>query len=166
MKVPIVMAQSADPVADGQVASLARPGGNITGLSSMARELGEKRIQLLKEVFPKLSHTVAVMWNPAQFGMRARFNEANSVAPKRLPAIYESVEFADAGGLMAYGPDVLAQYRRAAAYVDKIFKGAKPGELPIEQPTRFELAINMKTAKALGIKIPQSILLQATRVIE
>ena len=217
--IPIVMAQSADPVADGQVASLARPGGNITGLSSMAPELGAKRIQLLKEVFPKLSRTVAVMWNPAQFGMRSRFDEANSAAPKlglsvrsievrdlnelasafeamgkeppdallliadpftvnqrtrivefaaakRLPAIYESVEFAEAGGLIAYGPDLLAQYRRAAYYVNRIFKGAKAGDLPIEQPTKFELAINMKTAKALDIKIPDAILVQATKVIE
>jgi putative ABC transport system substrate-binding protein len=217
--IPIVMAQSADPVADGQVASLARPGGNITGLSSMARELGEKRIELLKEVFPKLSRTLAVMWNPAQFGMRARFDEANAVAPKlglgvrsvevrnldelasafealgkvppealvviadpftagqrarivefaaakRLPAIYETVEFAEAGGLMSYGADLLAQYRRAAYYVDRIFKGAKAGELPIEQPVKFDFVINMKTAKALDIKVPNSILVQATKVIE
>jgi putative ABC transport system substrate-binding protein len=201
------------------VTSLARPGGNITGLSSMAPELGAKRIQLLKEVFPKLSRTLAVMWNSAYYGMRARFDQANSAAPKlglgvrsievrdldelesafaamskeppeamvlladpftgsqrtrivefanakRLPAIYETSDFADVGGLMAYGPDNVAQYRRAAYYVDRIFKGAKPGELPIEQPVVFDFVINMKTAKALGIKFPQSIMVQATRVIE
>lgn len=217
--IPVVMATSADPVGDGQVASLARPGGNVTGLSSMAPELGAKRIQLLKEVFPKLSHTLAVMWNPTQYGMSRRFEEANSAAPrlglgvrsvevrdlnelasafdtlsknppealvliadpftanqrtrivefaaaKRLPAIYETVEFAEAGGLMAYGPDILAQYRRAAYYVDRIFKGAKPAELPVEQPTKIDFVINMKTAKTLGIKIPPAILLQATRVIK
>lgn len=217
--IPLVMATSGDPVADGHAASLARPGGNITGLSSMAPELGEKRIQLLKDVFPKLSRTLAVMWNSAYYGMRARFAEAKSAAPKlglgvrsvevrdldelesafaamrkeppdalvlladpftgsqrtrivefaaarHLPAIYDAADFADVGGLMAYGPDQLAQYRRAAYYIDRIFKGAKPGELPIEQPSKFDLVINMKTAKALGIKFPQAILVQATRVIE
>ena len=170
-------------------------------------------------MFPKLSRTLAVMWNPAQFGMRRRFDEANSVAPKlglgvqsievrdlnelanafatmgkeppealvliadpftlsqrtrivefaaakRLPAIYESAEFVDAGGLISYGPNLLAQYRRAAYYVDRILKGAKPGELPIEQPMQFEMVINMKTAKALDIKISNSILVQATKIIE
>ena len=216
---PIVMAVSGDPVGDGLAASLARPGGNITGLSSMAPELGAKRIQLLKEVFPKLSRSLAVLWNSAQSGMRSRFDEANSAAPKlgigvrsielrsldeiesafeamskeppealvliadpftlsqrkrivefaaakRLPAIYDAAEFVDVGGLMSYGPDLLSLYRRSAYYVDRIFRGAKPGDLPIEQPMQFELVINMKTAKALGIKIPQSIMLQATRVIE
>ena len=185
----------------------------------MAPELGAKRIQLLKEVFPKLSRTLAVMWNPAQYGMQRRFDEANSAAPKlgigvrsievrnldeigsafetmskeppqalvviadpftgsqrtriveftaakRLPAIYDAAEFVDAGGLMSYGPDLLAQFHRAAYYVDRIIKGAKPGELPIEQPTKFELAINMKAAKALRITIPQSVLILATTVIE
>ena len=217
--IPIVMAASSDPVADGHAASLARPGGNITGLSQMAPELVAKRIELLKEVFPNLSRTLAVLWNPAQYGMQRRFDEANSAAPrlglgvrsvevrnldeigrafeamskeppqalvviadpftgsqrtrivefaatKRLPAIYDAAEFVEAGGLMSYGPDVLAQFHRAAYYVDRILKGAKPGELPIEQPMQFELVINMKTAKALGIKISNSILVQATKVIE
>ena len=185
----------------------------------MAPELVAKRIELLKEVFPNLSRTLAVLWNPAQYGMQRRFDEANSAAPrlglgvrsvevrnldeigrafeamskeppqalvviadpftgsqrtrivefaaaKRLPAIYDAAEFVDAGGLMSYGPDVLAQFHRAAYYVDRILKGAKPGELPIEQPMQFELVINMKTAQALGIKVPNSILVRATKVIE
>ena len=100
------------------------------------------------------------------FTVSQRTRTVEFAAAKRLPAIYESVEFADAGWLMAYGPDLLAQYRRAAYYVDRIFKGTKPGDLPIEQPTKFELAINMKAANALGIKIPQSILVRADKVIE
>jgi putative ABC transport system substrate-binding protein len=216
--IPIVMPVSSDPVGDGLVASLAHPGGNITGLSMMAPELGEKRLQLLRETFPEASRAVAVLWNPAYAGMRARFEEAKVAAPKlgltarsvevrdtreldvafeavvrehpealvlsdpftlsqrarivefaaehRLPAIYETSDFVDVGGLMSFGPDISNLYRRAAVYVDKILKGAKPGDLPIEQPTKFELVLNMKTAKALDIKIPQSILLRANRVIE
>lgn len=217
--IPIVMALSSDPVGDGHATSLARPGGNMTGLSAMSPEMGAKRIQLLKETFPQLSRTLAVMWNPAQNGMRARFDQAKSAGPKlglgvqsievrnldeigqafeamgkqlpealvliadpftvsqrtrivefaaakRLPAIYDSSDFVENGGLMSYGPDPIALYRRAAYYVDRILKGANPGELPIEQPTTFEFVINLKTARALGIKLPQSILLQATRVIE
>lgn len=217
--IPLVMPVSSDPVADGLVASLARPGGNITGLSVMAPELGGKRLQLLKEIVPKVTHPVAVLWNPDYVGMRARYQQAEAAAPsvgvvvrsveardvtqleeafiaivrehfdalvlladpltlsqrarivafvteKRLPAIYESAEFVEAGGLVSYGPSLPNQYRRAATYVDKILKGAKPGDIPIEQPTRFELVINMKTAKALGIQIPQSILVRADRVIE
>jgi putative ABC transport system substrate-binding protein len=216
--IPIVMPVSSDPVGDGLVASLAHPGGNITGLSMMAPELGEKRLQLLRETFPDASRAVAVLWNPAYAGMRARFEEAKVAAPKlgltvrsvevrdtreldvafeaivrehpqalvlsdpfttgqrarivefatehRLPAIYESSDFVDVGGLMSFGPNISNLYRGAAVYVDKILKGAKPGDLPIEQPTKFELVLNMKTAKALDIKIPQSILLRADRVIE
>ena len=217
--IPIVMPLSSDPVGDGLVTSLARPGGNITGLSVMAPELGEKRIQLLKEMFPKVSHGMAVLWNPAFVGMRARFEQARVAAPaigltvrsmevrdtrdldaafeailrehpeallllvdpflrsqrsrivefaaeQRIPAIYESSEFVDVGGLISYGANTLDQFRRAAAYVDKILKGAKPADLPIEQPTKFELVINMKAAKALGIKVPDSILLRADKVIE
>ena len=217
--IPIVMPLSSDPVGDGLVASLARPGGNITGLSLMSPELGEKRIQLLKEIYPKVSHAMAVLWNPDYVGMRARFEQARVAAPavgltvrsvevrdsreldaafeailhehteallllvdpltlgqrsrivafateQRLPAIYETSDFVDVGGLISYGPNILDQYRRAAAYVDKIVKGANPADLPIEQPTKFELAINMRTAKVLGIKFPESILLRADKVVE
>jgi len=216
--IPIVMPVSSDPVGDGLVASLAHPGGNITGLSMMAPELGEKRLQLLRETFPEASRAVAVLWNPAYAGMRARFEEAKVAAPKlgltvrsvevrdtreldvafdavvrehpqalvlsdpftlsqrarivefaaehRLPAIYESSDFVDVGGLMSFGPNISSLYRGAAVYVDKILKGAKPGELPIEQPTKFELVLNMKTAKALGISFPASVLFRADKVIE
>jgi putative tryptophan/tyrosine transport system substrate-binding protein len=217
--VPIVMPVSSDPVGDGLVASLARPGGNITGLSLMAPELGQKRLQLLQETFPKVSRAVAVLWNPAYVGMRARFEQAQVAAPaagltvrsvevrdtheldvafeaiirehpdglllladpftfsqrarivefgaeQRLPVIYESSDFVDVGGLISYGPNINDMYRRSATYVDKILRGAKPADLPIEQPTKFELVINMRAAKALGITFPESILLRADRVIE
>jgi len=217
--IPVVMPLSSDPVGDGLVASLARPGGNITGLSMMAPELGAKRLQLLKEVFPKLVRPIAVIWNPDYAGMVARFQQTQGAAPAvgigvrsvevrdsseleraletmgrerpdalllladpltlsqrlrivefaaeaRLPAIYEMSQFVEAGGLISYGPNVNALIRRAATYVDKILKGAKPGDLSIEQPATFELVINLKSAKALGITIPQSVLLQADRVIE
>ena len=216
--IPIVMPVSSDPVGDGLVASLAHPGGNITGLSMMAPELGEKRLQLLRETFPDASRAVAVLWNPAYAGMRARFEEAKVAAPKlgltvrsvevrdtreldvafeavirehpealvlsdpfttsqrahivefaaehRLPAIYESSDFVDVGGLMSFGPNISNLYRGAAVYVDKILKGAKPGDLPIEQPTKFELVLNMKAAKALGIRFPASVLLRADKLIE
>ncbi len=217
--IPIVMPVSSDPVGDGLVASLAHPGGNITGLSLMAPELGEKRIQLLKEMFPKVSHAMAVLWNPDYVGMRARFEQARVAVPavgltvrsvevrdareldvafeaiirehpeallllvdpltlsqrsrivefaaeQRIPAIYEISDFVDVGGLISYGPSISDQYRRAATYVDKILRGAKPADLPIEQPTKFELVINMRAAKALGIKFPDSILLRADKVVE
>jgi putative tryptophan/tyrosine transport system substrate-binding protein len=217
--IPVVMPFSSDPVGDGLVASLSHPGGYTTGLSMMAPELGGKRLELLREMLPKMSRAVAVMWNPAYTGMRARLREAQAAAPavglgvrslevrdsrelddafaaiarerpdallllvdpftrsqserivafaadKKLPAIYEAPEFVEAGGLMSYGPNFSDLLRRSAVFVDKILKGAKPAELPIEQPTKFELVINMKTAKALGIKVPQSVLLLADRVIE
>ncbi len=217
--IPIVMPLSSDPVGDGLVASLAHPGGNITGLSIMAPELGEKRLQLLKELFPRATYAVAAVWNPAYVGMRARFEQAQVAAPavgltvrsmevrdpreldvafetilrerpeallvlvdpftrsqrsrivqfaaeQRLPAIYESSEFVDVGGLISYGPNIADQFRRAATYVDKILRGAKAADLPIEQPTTFELAINVKCAKALGLKFPEAILLRADKVIE
>ena len=217
--IPIVMPFSSDPVGDGLVTSLARPGGNITGLSMMAPELGAKRLQLLKEVFPKIFRPVAVIWNPDYAGMMARFRQTQGAAPavgmgvrsvevrdsreleraletmgrerpdalvlladpltlsqrlrivefaaeERLPAIYEVSQFVDAGGLMSYGPDIDELVRRAATYVDKILKGAKPADLPIEQPTKFEFVINLKCAKVLGVTIPQSVLLQADRVID
>jgi putative tryptophan/tyrosine transport system substrate-binding protein len=217
--IPIVMTNSSDPVGDGLVTSLAHPGGNITGLSMMAPELGAKRLQLLKEVFPKVVRPVAVIWNPDYVGMAARFRQTQGAAPavgmdvrsievrdsreleraletmdherpdalvllvdpltlsqrlrivefareERLPAIYEVSEFVEAGGLMSYGPNRDDLVRRAATYVDKILKGANPADLPIEQPARFEFVVNLKSAKALGITIPQSVLLQADRVIE
>src|SRR5258706_8274743 len=216
--IPIVMPVSSDPVGDGLVASLAHPGGNITGLSMMAPELGAKRLQLLRETFPEASRAVAVLWNPAYAGMRARFEEAKVAAPKlglttrsvevrdtreldvafeaivrehpealvlsdpfttsqrarivefaaehRLPAIYESSDFVDAGGLMSLGPNISNLYRGAAVYGDKILKAAKPGDLPTDQPTRFELVLNMKAAKALGISFPASVMLRADKLIE
>jgi len=217
--IPIVMPLSSDPVGDGLVASLAHPGGNITGLSVMSVELGEKRIQLLKEMFPRVVRAMDVLWNPDYVGMRARFEQAREAAPlvgltvrsvevrdtrelnaaldaivrehpeallvlvdpltlsqrkrivdfaaeQRLPAIYEASDFVDVGGLVSYGANARDQFRRAASYVDKILRGSKPGDLPIEQPTRFELVLNMSAAKALGIKFPESILLRADRVVE
>ncbi|HVN35075.1 MAG TPA: ABC transporter substrate-binding protein [Casimicrobiaceae bacterium] len=217
--IPIVMPLSSDPVGDGLVASLARPGGNITGLSLMTPDSGPKRLQLLKDIFPKLAHPVAVLWNPDYVGMRARFRETEGEAPavglvvqsveirdsgeleralatldrerpdalllladpltvsqrlrivefateQRLPAIYEQSTFVEAGGLMSYGPDVDELVRRAAIYVDKILKGAKPADLPIQQPERFELVLNLKCAKALGITFPQTLLVRADRIIE
>jgi putative ABC transport system substrate-binding protein len=217
--IPIVMPVSSDPVADGIVASLAHPGGNITGLSVMAPELGAKRLQLLRQVLPSPSRAVGVVWNPAYKGMGARFREAQAAAPavgmdlrsmevsnlremealfesvsrqppaglllladpltvslrarvvefareKRLPAIYETRDFVEAGGLISYGVNVNDLYRRSAYYVDRILKGAKPGDLPIEQPTKIELVVNLKTARTLGIVIPQSILASADAVID
>ena len=216
--IPIVMPVSSDPVGDGLVGSLAHPGGNLTGLSLMAPELGAKRLQLLKQVLSKPG-AVAVLWNPAYKGMGARFAEAKNAAPavgmnvyslevrdpremeaafdlvtrdrpdglllladpltmsmrarivefareKRLPAIYETREFVDAGGLMSYGPNVNAMTRRSAYYVARILKGAKPADMPIEQPTKIDMVVNLGAARALGITIPKSILLNADQVIE
>jgi len=216
--IPIVMASVGDPVASGLVASLARPGGNITGLSQMAPELAGKRLELLKEIVPKLSR-VAVLWNPQDRGSTLSWNEiqlparklgvqlhslevrrpndldkafrdatragagalaimpdpvfvrdlkriADLAAKSRLPSIFHLREFVDAGGLMAYGVDRSDLFRRVATYVDKILKGAKPADLPVEQPTRFELVINMKTAKTLGLTIPPSVLIRADQVIQ
>ncbi len=216
--IPIVLVAAADPVASGLVESLARPGGNITGLSQMSMELGGKRLELLKEIVPKLSR-VAVLWNPQgaaspmywkeiqlparQLGVqlhsleirsptdfekafenaiRARA-DAISIMPdpvivanlkriadlavkSRLPSILHIAEFADVGGLVAYGPDRSDLFRRAATFVDKILKGAKPGDLPIDQATKFELVFNLKTAKAIGLTIPPALLFRANRVIE
>jgi putative ABC transport system substrate-binding protein len=215
--IPIVM-MSGDPVGTKLIVSLARPGGNITGLSSHNPGLEAKRLELLKELVPKLSH-VAVLWNPAnplhdglvreakdtasQLGVRlelvgvkssTEFDAAFATMEKKrpgalivegdiffyshrnrivdfatkshLPAVFTLRGFADAGGLLVYGASYSALFRRAAIYVDKILKGAKPADLPIEQPTKFELVINLKTAKALGLTIPPSLLQRADQVIE
>lgn len=216
--IPVVMVIPGDPVGSGLVESLARPGGNVTGLTQMSPQLAGKRLELLKEIVPGLSR-VAVVWSPQsqpsrlilkelQLPARQLGIELHSLAVRsagdfsqafeetirsrvgaliplahplittnlkriadfaeknRLPSIYQFSYFADGGGLMAYGPDRADLYRRAATYVDRILKGANPANLPVEQPTKFELVINLKTAKALGITIPQSVLVRADRVIE
>jgi putative ABC transport system substrate-binding protein len=214
--IPIVFTVSGDPVADGLVASLARPGGNITGLATISPELLGKQLEILKGVAPKVSR-VAILQNPnthrgvlrqaegAARGLgvqllsleartpseietafatmrsqrangilvlrdavfRAQRHQITALAAKnRLPAVYGLREEAEAGGLIAYGASVPQLYRRAATYVDKILKGAKPADLPVEQPTTFELVINLKTAKALGLTVPPSLLHRADQVIE
>jgi ABC-type uncharacterized transport system substrate-binding protein len=223
--IPIVMAGTADPVVTGFVASLARPGGNTTGLSFLSAELPSKRLELLKEAVPQ-STRVAVLLNPAtgrdepagryesirhtltgaaralglplhvvelrraeeldtafaamtragadallvvadqalMDGLRGRVTAL--AAQSRLPAMYDWKMYVDAGGLMSYGPSISDTFRRAATYVDKILKGAKPADLPVEQPTKFEFVINLKTAKALGLTIPPHLLVLADEVIQ
>jgi putative ABC transport system substrate-binding protein len=216
--IPIVMSVVIDPVGSGLVASLARPGGSVTGLTIMASDLVGKQLELLKEVVPKVSR-VALLWNPANPGSAPQSREAETAAralgvrlqpleargpqeidsafaamtreragalliladaiflnqrrqiaelaaKRRLPAVYGNGEHAEAGGLMAYSANLLDLERRAATFVDKILKGAKPADLPVEQPRKFELVINLKTAKALGLTIPQSLLLRADEVIQ
>jgi putative ABC transport system substrate-binding protein len=210
------MAHGGDPVAQGFVASLARPGGNVTGVANLSAELSGKRLEFLKDVLPKLSR-VAVLWNPDAPGPSLGFKELEAAAksidvplesvrvrdPKefktafriakerasgliviqdvmtvthikdivklavenRIPTIYTESEWTDAGGLMSYGPSFFDLEQRAAVYVDKILKGAKPGDLPIEQPTKFELVINLKTAKQIGLTVPPHLLARADRVI-
>ena len=216
--IPIIMCGVGDPVATGLVASLGRPGGNITGLSGLSPELAGKRLELLREAFPRTSK-VAVLWNPtnpsnapqirdlqgaartlriqlqllkvsAPQDLEGAFQAATRehagalivlddlfiftqrsqiialAAKSRLPGIYGWGIFADAGGLMSYSPDFRDMGRRAAVFVDKILKGAKPADLPVEQPTKFELVINRRAAKVLDLTIPSSLLLRADRVIE
>jgi len=214
----VIVAYGPDPVQAGLVASLARPGGNITGLTLVFPELTAKRLQLLQEALPKMGQ-VAVLWNSANpakvqdwreteaaartlgvtlqsaevqradqfegaFGLITRkhadallvlgdpltfFHSKRIVelaAKYRLPAMYNERQYASAGGLMPYAPDLLDDFRRAATYVDKILRGAKPADLPVEQPRKFELVINLKTAKALGLTIPQSLLGRADEIIQ
>ena len=216
--IPLVMVAVGDPVGTGIVASLARPGGNITGLTSIAADLEGKRLELLREVIPKLSH-IAVFWNPASpfqvvaetemraaaqvlrmkvlsLGVRTqqeiedafaaivrerpgallvladrlflhhRARIVEFAAKHRLPGVHAYRELVEAGGLMSFGPSYAGMHRRAAYFVDRILKGAKPAELPVEQPTTFELVINQRAAKALGLTIPQSVLFRATEVIQ
>jgi putative tryptophan/tyrosine transport system substrate-binding protein len=216
--IPIIMAIASDPVGTGLVASLARPGGNITGLSGFGPELSGKRLELLKEVVPGLYRVAVLAYNanPAykiqlkevEGAARAlklqlqvlEVREANdfdgafegakkksagavniltsaflsahrkklvdSAEKSRLPVIYDNTLFVEAGGLMSYGRSLADNFRRAAIFVDKILKGAKPADLPIEQPTKFEFAINLRTAKQIGLTIPQSVLYRADKVIK
>ena len=216
--IPIVMVTTGDPVADGIVGSLARPGGNVTGVTALGQVLNTKRLELLKDAVPGVTR-VGVLLNPASLytvgflkekdgaartlGLDLRVLEAREprhldkalsavttegvgalmvqtnpmfiaqrqrivelVARTRVPAVYGEREFVDAGGLMFYGASLAAMYRDAAAYADRILKGAKPADLPVEQPTRLELVINLKTAKALGLTIPPAVLARADHVVE
>jgi putative ABC transport system substrate-binding protein len=216
--IPIVFHVSTDPVADELVDSLARPGGNITGVTTITTVLAGKRLELLKEIVPHLSR-VAVMWDPRgesseqwwkenqmaarELGLQLhstkvssadKFEEAfremakahvaalsvspgsvNTASPKpiidlatkyKLPSVYDRTEFVTAGGLMAYGPDRTELYRRAAVFVDRVLKGAKPADIPVEQPKKFELVINLKTAKQIGLTIPPNVLARADKVIK
>jgi putative ABC transport system substrate-binding protein len=215
--IPIVFAIAQDPVGNGLVASLGRPGGNATGLTSLATEISAKRLQLLKEAFPRVAHVV-LLFEPDNVGSVSQAKEIEETAPRlglrvtpielrqpadiepafaratalgaqayiattggtignqrqaivdriirlRVPSIFANSEIVEAGGLMSYSISFTDNFRRAATYVDKIFGGAKPGDLPIEQPTKFELVINLKSAKASGLTIPQSALRRADRVI-
>jgi len=215
--IPIVMSFDDDPVGNGFVDSLARPGGNITGLSTLAPEISGKQLELLKETVPKLSrvavlgnstnpgtaqalreiklaagafgvklqylevqapkdietafqaaskeraHAVLVLANPVTFAQRTQVVQL--AAKNRLPAMFGSSEFVDIGGLMSYAPNYPDLYRRAATYVDKILKGRKPADLPVEQPMKFEFVINLKTAKQIGLTIPPNVLVRADKVI-
>jgi putative ABC transport system substrate-binding protein len=215
--IPIVMANDADPVGSGVVASLARPGGNITGLSNLAPEISGKRLELLKEIVPSLSRLAIVgtsttsgtaqvlkEMEPAAGLFKVQLQYLDVLSPKdietvfraaskgradavlvlqggvfnaqrkqivdlavrsRLPAIYHAPEWVEDGGLMSYGVSVTDLYRRAAIYVDKILKGAKPADLPVEQPKKFEFIINLKAAKQIGLTIPPNVLARADRVI-
>ena len=215
--IPIVFISSDDPVAAGLVDSLARPGGNLTGFTPITRALAGKRLELLKDIIPKLSH-VAVLWDPRNPGAEQSWNEsqptarelrlqlhsmevssaaefelafqdavkagcgalsvtlsplinsnqkqiADQATKNRLPAVYSRAEFVNSGGLMSYGPDRTESYRRAASMVDKILKGRKPADLPVEQTTKFEVIINLSAAKQIGLTIPPNVLARADKVI-
>jgi putative ABC transport system substrate-binding protein len=216
--IPIVMANDADPVGSGVVASLARPGGNITGLSTLSPELSGKQLELLKEIVPKLSRVAVVGASTSTssalalretelaagaFGVQLQyldvlgpkdietaFREAGKgradavlllptavlntqrkqivdlAVKSRLPAIYPDTAYTEAGGLVSYEANLADMYRRAATYVDKILKGAKPADLPVEQPTKFELVINLRAAKQIGLTIPPNVLVRADKVIK
>jgi putative ABC transport system substrate-binding protein len=220
-RIPIVMAAAADPVGSGLVASLAKPGGNVTGISLLSTDLAAKRVALLRELLPEVkrvavlvqrtvplaapvalfiaasqqaaqqlglqllvfdaatadelplafaamrrerAQALVVQVNPLSNDRSAQITEL--AAQHRLPAMYDIRIFVDAGGLLSYGPNIADGYRRAAAFVDKILRGAKPAEMPVEQPTTFQLVINLKTAKALGLAVPQALLLRADDVIQ
>ena len=170
--IPIVFANVAFPEQSGLVASYSRPGGNMTGVAFIGPEYG-KRLELLREASPKLSR-VALIYNPDNPGSVLALQETQRWAttlgvklePHRLLSMYPTQEFVDAGGLMFYGSSIPDMYRHAAACVDRILKGAKPGDLPVEQPRKFDMVINLKTAKALGLTMPGSLRLRADRVIE
>jgi putative ABC transport system substrate-binding protein len=216
--IPIVMVTTQDPVATGLIESLARPGGNITGLTTLTRDLSGKRLELLKEIVPKMPR-VAVLWNADEPGAAIALKEYEAVAralkidlqslgvrvpnpdfdgafqaaakerasalititgtllgrnakpiaelaiKNRLPSMHERKQYVEAGGLLSYETDNYDNFRRATIYVDKILKGAKPADLPVEQPTKFEFVINLKTAKQIGLTIPQSVLFRADKVI-
>jgi putative ABC transport system substrate-binding protein len=215
--IPVVFTTANNPVGDGQVASLARPGGNLTGFTILALDLNGKRLELLKEAFPKVTHvgfltrmgpkTVeqrfkeadtdakrlglrlqllsakgpedlerifdaakrsgvqAVLAHPSSFVSTNRTQIIELAAKYQIPLAGSTPEFAEAGGLMSYGPDIVDNYRRAAVYVDKILKGTKPADLPVQQPMKFVFVINLKTAKAIGLTIPPNLLVRADRVI-
>jgi ABC-type uncharacterized transport system substrate-binding protein len=196
--IPIVVVVSADLVEIGLIKSLASPGGNITGMTFYSPQVTGKRLELLKEAFPKVSR-VAVLGDSTTHGQRLDWQELKAASESlavqlqsadafltlspplftlrrkeivtlavksRLPAIFHGREFVDGGGLMSYAPSLTDSFRRAAVYVDKILKGAKPGDLPVEQPTKFELVVNLKTAKQIGLTIPQKVLGRANKVIK
>jgi putative ABC transport system substrate-binding protein len=216
--IPVVFTTANDPVGDGQVASLARPGGNLTGFSILALDLNGKRLELLKEAFPKVvrvgfltrmgartaeqrfkeaetdakrlglrlqflsakkpedldsafdaakrSGVQAVLAHPSSFVSTNRAQIIELAAKYRLPAVFHSPEMVEAGGLMSYGPDMIDNYRRAAGYVDKILKGTKPADLPVQQPMKFVFVVNLKAAKEIGLTVPPNLLVRADRVIK
>ena len=217
--IPIVMANVGDPIAQGFVASLAHPGGNITGFTNLSPDLSTKRLELLKEVSPKIRR-VAVFQNAAQHSLtmkevekaakflrvqlqllevrgpddlemafaavtreraealmtlpntslrmnnRTRIRIVEFTLKHRLPSMYEGSEYVETGGLMSYGPDEMANFRLAATYVDKILKGTKPADLPVQQPMRFEFVVNIKAAKQIGLTVPPNLLVRAQKVIK